>query len=191
MKTKKAVLVLFALLSSVIMPPPASAVTPRILGPEMKIINNNIIVETSIADTTDLEQTIKSGVGKEIVFTAELIRVWRFWPDEFVVSKKISKVIKYDNLRDQYRLSSYDGTTRSENKFNDFTSLKDRIFTADAVNLANIRELEPSHYYIRVVVESKSMTQLPFIGFLMHLVPEVEMSLAKESRPFAVGSADK
>ncbi|MBI5739260.1 MAG: DUF4390 domain-containing protein [Nitrospirae bacterium] len=157
----------------------------------MKIINNNIIVETSIADTSDLEQSIKSGVGKEIVFTTELIRVWRFWPDEFVVSKKISRVIKYDNLRDQYSLSSFDGTTRTGKNFTDFISLKDRIFTVAAVNLANVRELDPSHYYIRVVVESRSMEQLPLIGFLMHLVPEVEMSLAKESPPFEVGPIHK
>jgi hypothetical protein len=183
--------ILLVSLCSAIMPPPSSAVTPRIVGPEMEITNNNIIVKTSIADTASLEQAIQSGVRKEIIFTAELIRVWNFWPDEFVVSKKIRKIIKYDNLRDQYWVSFRDGTTRYDEKFNDFSMLKDRIFTADAVNIANIRELDPGDYYIRIIVESKSREQLPLIGFLMHLIPEVEMSLAKESQAFTVGKTEK
>lgn len=176
---------------SVIVHSPVSAATPSILGPDMEIINNNIIVRTSIADTSDLEQTIKSGVGKEIIYTIELIRAWKFWPDEFVVSKRIRKVIIYDNLRDEYRVSLRDGQTRTDNKFNDFNTLKDWIFSADAINLANIRELELGSYYIRVIVESKSREQLPLIGFLMHLIPEVEMSLAIESQPFTAGFAEK
>jgi hypothetical protein len=188
MEMKTFLFILFVSLYSTLMPSPSSAGTPRVTGPDVEIIDNNIIVKTSIADTADLEQTIRSGAGKEIIFTAELIRVWRFWPDEFVVSKKIRKIIKYDNLREQYRTSFRDGITRTDKKYSDFTALKDWIFTADAINLANIRELEPGDYYIRVVVESKSREQLPLIGLLMHLIPEVEMSLAKESRHFAVGT---
>jgi len=188
---KKLLFILIVSLCSMILSPPSSSAAPRIVGPEMEIINNNIIVKTSIADTTSLEQAIQSGVRKEIIFTAELIRVWNFWPDEFVVSKKIRNIVKYDNLRDQYWVSFRDGTTRTDRKFNDFSSLKDRIFTADAVNIANIRELEPGIYYIRIIIESKSREQLPLIGFLMHLLPEVEMSLAKESQTFTVGKTVK
>ncbi len=188
---KKLLFILIVSLCSMIFPPPPSSAAPRIVGPEMEIINNNIIVKTSIADTTSLEQAIQSGVRKEIIFTAELIRVWNFWPDEFVVSKKIRNIVKYDNLRDQYLVSFRDGTTRTDRKFNDFSSLKDRIFTANAVNIANIRELEPGIYYIRIIIESKSREQLPLIGFLMHLLPEVEMSLAKESQTFTVGKTVK
>lgn len=162
------------------------ATTPQIIGPEMRIADNNIIVSLSIDNIMELEKTIRSGIEKEIVYTIELLRVWKFWPDEFVVSKKVEKVIKYDNLRGQYLASSYDGIERVNKYFKDFGSVKDWIFTVNSVNLANVRELEPSRYYIRIVVESKSIEQLPLIGFLMHFIPEVEMSLAKESHPFIV-----
>ncbi|RJQ49692.1 MAG: DUF4390 domain-containing protein [Nitrospiraceae bacterium] len=188
---KKLLLIFFIILYIPLLPYCASAATPYVIGPDIEIKENNIIVNASIAETSDLEQTIRSGVGKEIVFTIELIRVWDFWPDEFVVSKRLRKIIRYDNLRDHYRVSLRDGTTRTDIKFNDFTALKDLIFTANAVSLANIRELEPSNYYIRVIVESKSLEQLPLIGFLMHLVPEVEMSFAKESQTFAAGITNK
>ena len=182
---KKPIVFLLAL-CSMLTASPAAAVTPSIVGPAPRIIDNNIVVDLSIANATELEKTIISGTEKNIVFTIELLRVWRFWPDEFIVSKRIVKKIKYDNLREQYRASSYDGVTRIENKFKDYNSMKDWIFTVNAVNLANIRELEPSNYYIRVIVESKSLEHLPVIGFLMHFIPETEMSLAKESRPFII-----
>jgi hypothetical protein len=163
------------------------AATPKIIEHEMEIIDNNIIVNLSIADVTEFEKILKSGVEKEIVFTVELMRDWRFWPDEFVVSKKIEKIIKYDNLRDQYQASSYDGINREERYFKDYTTMKNWILNVNAINLANTRELEHGRYYIRIIVESKSREQLPLIGFLMHFIPEVDMSLAKESQPFIIG----
>lgn len=187
---KKLLFILLFSLSPTVTPATSYPGPLNIAGPDMEIIDNNIIVKTSIADTSDLEQTIRFGSGKEFIFTVELMRIWKFWPDEFVVSKKIRKIIKYDNLREQFRASFRDGTVRTDRKYNDFIALKDWIFTADAINIANVRELEPGKYYIRVIVESKSREQLPLIGFLIYLVPEVEMSLAKESRPFSVG-ADK
>jgi len=165
----------------------ATAATPKISGPDMEIKNNNIIVNIGITDVKKLETTIKSGVEKEIVFTLELFRVWRFWPDEFVVSKKIRKVVKYDNLREQYRASSHDGTSRIEKHFTDYNTMSAWILNANAISIANVRELEHGSYYIRAIVESKSREHSPVIGFLMYLIPEVEMSMAKESQPFIIG----
>jgi len=165
---------------------PDAAVKPNIIGPDMEIIDNNIIVSLSIENATEIEKTILAGIKKEIVFTVELLRTWKFWPDEFIVSKQIKKVVKYDNLRKRYRASSYNGIVLTEKHFENYSAIKNWIFTVDKINLANIKELDPSRYYIRIVVESKSIEQLPLIGVLMHFIPEVEMSLAKESVPFVL-----
>ncbi len=165
----------------------AYAIKPHIFGPYMKIIDNNIIVDMSLANVSELESVINSGVGKEIIFTVELLRVWPFWPDEFVISKKIKKIIKYDNLRGQYQASTFDGFRKTDKQFRDYYNVKNWIFTENGINLANIRELEPDHYYLRIIVESKSLKQLPVIGLLMHLVPEVDMTIVKESGDFYIG----
>ncbi len=167
-------------------PTSSSAVSPDIIG-ELKTIDNNITVNISVTNVTELDNVIKSGIEKEIVFTVELIRVWKFWPDEFIASKKINNIVKYDNLRDQYWGSSFDGVTLTEKKFNDFSSMKDWMFNVRAVSLANAKGLEPANYYIRIVVESRSIEQLPIMGLLTHLVPEVDMTMAKESQHFFVG----
>jgi len=180
-------IILLSLMISVCTASYANAVTPQIMGPDMNVIDNNIIVNLRIDHVTELATHITSGVEKEITFTIELLRDWMFWPDEFIVSKKISRIIKYDNLREQYRALSYDGVTRTEKYFIDYNSVENWIFTVSNVNLANVKELELSSYYIRIVVESKSLEQLPLIGFLMHFIPEVEMSMAKESPLFIIG----
>ncbi len=176
---------IFALFTSLVSSP-VSAATPGIIGPSIEIIDNNIFVSLSIDDTDELESIIESGIGKEIVFTVELLRVWSLWPDEFVVSKKIAKTVKYDNLREQYLISSDDGVSITKMKFEQYRDVKNWLFFAANINLANLKELDPGRYYVRVVVESKSTEQLPFIGFLMHFIPEVEMSLARESLPYGI-----
>ena len=165
----------------------AHAAAPRIIGPDMRIVDNNIIVSISIDNFKDLEKTIKAGIKKEIIFTAELIRAWNLWPDEFIVSKKFEKVIKYDNLRNRYLASSFDGITRVQKKFKNYDEMRDWIFSVNTFNLANTNGLEPSNYYIRIVVESKSLDQIPLLGILTNFIPAVEMSLAKESASFMVG----
>jgi len=162
------------------------ALTPNITG-YLQTVNNDIVVNIAIANAAELETTIKSGIEKEIVFTMELIREWKFWPDEFVVSKKIRKTIKYDNLRDQFRTSSFDGITRTDKKFKNYAKVRNWILSVNEINLANVRELEPARYYIRVIVESRSIDRLPVMGLLTHLVPEVDMTIARESEPFPIG----
>lgn len=164
----------------------ADAAPMEVTVPEVEIKENNIIVNSGINNVKEFEEAIKSGVAKEIIFKIELLRYWRFWPDEFVVAKKITRAIKFDNLRDQYLVSSHYGNLLIEKHFKDYNLMKDGIFTTGAVNLANIKELDPGKYYVRVVVESKSTEEPPVVGFLMHFIPEVEMRLAKESKSFIV-----
>lgn len=172
---------LFILIFSVGLIPTSSYVT------EVKIKDNNILVSTGIPDIKEIGAAIKSGVEKEIIFSIELFRVWRLWPDEFVSGKRIKKLIKYDNLRGQYRASSHDGSHLKERHFRDFNTLKEWVFTVKDINLANIRELEPGKYFVRVVIESKSIELPPIIGFFLLFIPETEMSWTQKSQSFQIG----
>ena len=187
MLIKKYSFILLFAVCAFMMTGPAHAAAPEIIGPNMRIVDNIIIVSISIDNFKDLEKTIKAGIEKEIVFTAELLRAWDLWPDEFIVSKKFEKVIKYDNLRDQYLASSYDGITRVQKKFKGYDEMMSWLSSLNTFNLANTKGLEPSNYYIRVIVESKSLDQIPLLGLLTNFIPAVEMSLAKESARFRVG----
>jgi len=163
-----------------------SHISAAISGTEVKIKDSHIIVSTGILSLKEIENAIKSGVEKELIFSIELFRIWPLWPDEFVSAKKIQKLIKYDNLRDQYRASSYDGAHLRERHFRDFNTLKDWVFTVRDINLANIRKLEKGKYLVRVTVKSKSRELPPIIGFFMLFIPETEMSWTQKSQPFHI-----
>jgi hypothetical protein len=169
---------------------PATAFSAEISGPTVRIENNEIFVDTGLSYLGDLESTILSGLEKEFIFTIELFRVWNLWPDEFVVSKKVQRAVKYDRLREQFFTSTNDGITKAYEKFKDFLVMKNWVFRVRNINIANVRELRPGRYYLRVVVESKSRELPPTIGLLMFFIPEVEMSLAKESQSFRIGSGE-
>ena len=164
----------------------ASWAFPFIHGPYKIVKDNDIIISLAVGNPEELEAAIRSGVEKEIIYTIELLRVWNFWPDEFVVSKKVIRTVKYDNLREHYRITSMNGINRSDTVVKADSSLKKAIFSVEAVNLVNVKELLPGMYYIRAIVETKSIEQYPIIGFVMHFIPESEMTLAKESEPFLV-----
>jgi hypothetical protein len=172
----------FLFIGTVLILFPTFASSAEILGPAIEMRGNNIFVKTGLTEVKEIETTINSGIEKEIVFTIELFRAWRFWPDEFVVSKKIHRIIRYDDLRGQYQASSDDGDSRSERNFKEFNyQMKKWFFLVNKINLVNIKELDPGNYYVRVVAESKSKEIPTVIGILMLFIPEVEMSLAKES----------
>ena len=105
------------LVCCVLITTPETALSAEILGPGIMIRNNNILVNTGLKDINDLISSINSGVEKEIVFTVELFRVWKFWPDEFVVSKKIRRTIQFDNLRSRYFVSENSANSEIKKKF--------------------------------------------------------------------------
>lgn len=153
------------------------------------IKDSAIIVNTGIVNVKELEKSVQSGIEKEVVFTVELFRAWALWPDEFVSAKKIKMMIRYDNLRDQYWASSSDHNGMTPERFKDFKAIQNWLSSISPISLGNIKSFEEGEYYVRVVIESKSMEYPLLIGLLMHLLPETEMSLARESEPFMIGEA--
>jgi hypothetical protein len=165
---------------------PSTVHSAEISGPSITIEDDNILASTGLSYLGKLESTIESGIEKKIVFTLELFRVWNLWPDEFVMTKKIIRTIRYDNLRGHYFVTSRDGVSLVQKKFKDFHTMKAWAFKIEDIHIANIKELEPGDYYMRVLVESKSKKLPAVIGILMLFVPEVEMVMTKESKPFNV-----
>jgi hypothetical protein len=165
---------------------PSTVLSTEISGPTVTTENDNILVRTGLSYLGKLESTIETGIEKKIVFTMELFRVWKLWPDEFVMSKKIKRTIRYDNLRGLYFVTSRDGASLIQKRFNDFHTMKVWAFKIEDIHIANLRELEPGSYYVKVLVESKSKKLPAVIGILMLFVPEVEMVMTKKSKLFNV-----
>jgi hypothetical protein len=58
----------------------------------------------------------------------------------------------------------------------------------DDLKLANVRDLEPGTYFVRVTVESKIRELPPVIGYFMIFLPENEFKIRKDSSFFSIGA---
>lgn len=159
----------------------------EIIGPETKIINNEIYVTTGVTLAEKQLQDLKNGIAKEITFHIDLFRVWKMWPDEFVLGKTIVKTLKADPVKKEYIATSLDGMTLIEKRFKELDSLLNWSLNIRDLKLTNIRELETDDYFIRITVESRLRRLPPVISYLFFFVPEKEFTKVKDSPRFRVG----
>lgn len=166
---------------------PSITRSAEIIGPETKIVNNEIYVTTGLILDEKQLQDLKNGIAKEITFYIDLFRVWNMWPDEFVLGKTIVKTLKADPVKKEYVAASSDGMTIVERRFNELDSLLNWSLSIRDLKLTNTRELEPDDYFVRIIVESRLRKLPPVISYLFFFVPEKEFTKVKDSSRFSVG----
>ncbi|HBR22121.1 MAG TPA: hypothetical protein DD713_06080 [Nitrospiraceae bacterium] len=166
---------------------PSITRSAEIIGPETKIVNNEIHVTTGLILDEKQLQDLKNGIAKEITFYIDLFRVWNMWPDEFVLGKTIVKTLRVDPVKKEYVAASSDGMTIVEKRFNELDSLLKWSLIIRDLKLTNTRELEPADYFIRITVESRLRKLPPVISYLFFFVPEKEFTKVKDSSKFRVG----
>ena len=151
-------------------------------------MNEEIVVSTGLALDEKNISDLKNGIAKEITFYIDLFRFWRMWPDEFIAGKKIVKTLRSDPIKKEYTATTFDGTTLIEKRFKRFDSMLDWTLTIKDLKLINIKELQPSNYYVKVTVESRLRQLPPVIGYLLFFVPEKDFKLSKDSLPLGTGT---
>jgi len=75
--------IIFFLLITLILPVLSEAQV--ITGPEVKLVNNDIYVSFALNLEDKNLQEIKRGIDKELKVNVDLFRIWKVWPDEFVL----------------------------------------------------------------------------------------------------------
>lgn len=156
---------------------------------DARLINNELIVTTGLTlDDKNLDD-LKRGVSKEITIYIDLFRSWKTWPDEFVAGRKFIHVLKSDPVKGEYIATSFDGIASTTKRFGDFDSMLQWALHIKNLKLINIKDFEPSDYFIRVTAESRIRKLPPIIGYLLFFVPEKEFRVMKDSATFTTGKA--
>jgi len=155
----------------------------QIMGPEVKMHDGEMYVTTSLSLDENHLQELSNGITKELRFYIDLFRVWKVWPDEFVLGKFFIRTLKSDPVKMEYTATSSDGNTLIHKRFKTFESMIKWALSVNDLKLANTRELEPGEYFLRVTVESKIRKLPPVIGYFMIFLPENEFKIKKDS-PF-------
>src|SRR4030042_1436684 len=161
----------------------------EITGSEVKLQDNEIYVTTALSLDENNIQELRNGIVKEFRFYVDIFRVWKIWPDEFVIGKLFIRTLKSDPVKMEYIATSGDGSTLIEKRFKSFESMVRWAMSVNNLKLANTRELEPGVYFIRVTVESK-IRKLPLVirDFFIIPISENEFKIKNDSPFFNVGT---
>ena len=146
----------------------------------VKLANNELLITTSVNPDPKFIESMNEGMSKEFVFYIDLFRVWKVWPDEFVIGKKLVKILKSDPIKREYVATSLEGNTYLEKRFKNVESMLGWAMNLTDTKLTNVRELEPGTYFVKVTVEETLRKLPPVIGYIIFFVPE-KVSLSKNS----------
>ncbi len=148
--------------------------------------NDELHVSTSLKLDPKFTEDIAKGLSKEFMFYVDLFRVWNLWPDEFVLGKKVTKILKNDPIKREYVATAINGTVHIEKRFKDLDSMINWTLNLTDLKLTNIRGLEAGDYFVKVTVKSRIRKLPPVIGYLFFFVPENEFSISKDSAIFPI-----
>ena len=168
---------------------PAVSEGQLINGPEVKLVNNDIYVSFTLNLEEQNLQEIKKGIDKELKFYVDLFRIWRVWPDEFVLGKMSTRTLKADPIKKEYVAHIADGNTLLEKRFKSFESMISGTLSVKDLKLTSTREIDPGEYFIRVTTESKIRKLPPVIGYLFIFLRENEFKIVKDSGSFVIEGA--
>jgi len=168
---------------------PALSEGQVIAGPEVRLANNDIYVSFSLNLTDKTLEDIRSGIDKELKIYIDLFKVWKVWPDEFVLGKTYTRTLKADPIKKEYVATSLDGNTLVERRFKSFESMITWATSVKEMKLTNMREIEPGQYFVKITIESKIRKLPPVIGYLLIFLSENEFKIVKDSGFFAIEGA--
>lgn len=176
--------IIFFLLITLIFPVMSEAQV--ITGPEVKIVNNDIYVSFSLNLEDKNLQEIKRGIDKDLKLNVDLFRIWKIWPDEFVLGKMNIRTLKSDPVKEEYVSRITEGNTLIEKRFKSFESMISWALSVKDMKLANIREMDPGKYFVRVSIESRIRKLPPVIGYFLIFLSENEFKAVKDSGIFVI-----
>jgi hypothetical protein len=157
-----------------------------IIGPEVKLTNNDIYVTFSLGLEDKNLQEIKRGIDKELRLYINLFKVWKIWPDEFVLGKTYTRTLKADPIKKEYVSTSSDGSTLTERRFKSFESMINWALSVKDLKLTSTREIDPGEYFIQITTESKIRKLPPVIGYFFIFLSENEFKVTKNSGIFSI-----
>jgi hypothetical protein len=160
----------------------------QIIGPDVKLQNGEIYVTASLSLDEGHLQELSNGITKELKFYIDLFRVWKMWPDEFVLGKSFARTLKADPVKMEYTATSSDGITLVHKRFKTFGSMVKWALSINDMKLAGTKDLEPGEYFVRVTAESRIRKLPPIIGYFIFFLPENEFRIKKDSPFINIGA---
>ncbi|MFZ5997174.1 MAG: DUF4390 domain-containing protein [Nitrospirota bacterium] len=152
----------------------------------VRLANSELFVSTALKPDPKTTDDLSQGISKEFTFYIDLFRVWNVWPDEFVLGKKIVRILKSDQIKREYVATSISGQTHLEKRFKDLNSMMEWARTIPELKLTSTKELEPGLYFVKVTIESRIRKLPAIIRSILIFVPEHEFRIFRDSPAFMI-----
>jgi len=159
----------------------------EISGPEVRLANSDVYVSFSLVPGANYIEEIREGIDKELKLYIDMFRVWKVWPDEFVLGKFYSRRMKVDPIKKEYVATSFDGDVIIERRFRSFETMFAWTMSVKDLKLTSTRELDPGQYFVRITVESKIRNLPPMIRQFFVFLSENEFKIRKDSDVLVIG----
>jgi hypothetical protein len=122
-------------------------IVPLVAGSEM-------VVSLELADayTTDVRETIRSGLRTTFTYDIELKMIVPAWVDRTIATRRVSTSDQYDNLTRRHRLTrTVDGRVVGELVTDDEALVRKWLTTLTRVAVCPTSRLDPARdYYVRI-----------------------------------------
>ncbi|MBI5043987.1 MAG: DUF4390 domain-containing protein [Nitrospirae bacterium] len=119
----------------------------------------------------DVEEAIKNGIQKDIIYSAILKKKRSAWFDEDVASKEIKYTIKYDVLKKQYTLITR-GNGNKEKVTQSYDEIKSAVSRMENTSVSPKKVLElDEEYYVSIKAEIKDTKLLFFLDYFLFFIP--------------------
>jgi hypothetical protein len=187
--TRPAVLLLWLTVVLFILSARESGFASEIAPIGVRQVNNELFATSTLQPDQKLVDDLGSGLSKEIVFYVDLFRHWKVWPDEFVLGRKIVRVLQSDPIRREYIGSNTEGNIRTIKRFKDLDTMIAWAMNINDLKLTNVKALETGDYYIKISAESILKKLPPVVETVIFWVSTKEFSVYKDSPLFRIPSA--
>lgn len=132
-----------------------------------------LVLNASLKDgfSEEIVEAIDSGIPVRITYSIVLKRKTPLFLDKRVVVRKIKKSVKYDTLKEEYKLIDNNGKRTITTITNDFDEVLRIMTKLESIHLiSNKRINENEKYYVRVKAELNSKrTWFPFNYILLFM----------------------
>ena len=132
-----------------------------------------LVLDASLKDglSEDIIEAIKSGLFVGITFTVVLKQKILFFYDKKIVTRKIKRYVKFDTLKEKYKLVDNNGRQTSERITEDFNEVIQTMTRLESIPLNSNKKLNKKEkYYVSVKAELNSKrTWFPFNYILLFM----------------------
>ncbi|KAF0182345.1 MAG: hypothetical protein FD164_1184 [Nitrospirae bacterium] len=177
------------LVSAFLLTAPADASAAELQTIELMFQGQDLFVSTQVVPDDSFIEELRQGLSKELRLSFEIMNIRSFFPDEYILGKKLRIALKSDPIKREFSARVSDGMSVQEKRFKDIESMHAWALRIQDLKVTNVKELAPGDYYLKVTAESRIRKLPPLIKYLLFFIPETEFAVWRYSRAFSLPSA--